>query len=330
MTLLSAPTYYQEAFPIAPAASSDWPARGARLSVLTYNIKGLPWPVADDRSSAISAIGQRLRLMRSRGIQPHIVLLQEAFMGQAKQLARVAGYDFVALGPTAAGPDVQSPLGRKFDADAQWVKGERSGSLVDSGLMVLSDYPVTRTRRYAFPEGACAGYDCLAAKGVLVAWLDVPGAAGPVAVVDTHLNSRHSTHVRSARADTAYAWQVSALRHFLAREVSPDTPVIFGGDFNIGNVSSRRSAISAAPLLGAAQVDGLAESYAEGHVPTASIAEAQQILSRNKDRIISRSGKDIELSPFRSWVPFKLSTTDHPMSDHAGFVVDYHFAKLRS
>src|SRR3569833_3219358 len=73
------------------------------LSVLTYNVHGLPWPIASDRDSALEAIGGRLRLLRARGEQPHIVLLQEAFTDAAKRIAAQSGYPYAALGPPERG-----------------------------------------------------------------------------------------------------------------------------------------------------------------------------------------------------------------------------------
>lgn len=249
------------------------------------------------------------------------MLVQEAFTDEAKKLAKVAGYDFVATGPSAASDAVQPPLGMKFDGAARWAKGERTGSLADSGLLVLSDYPIVKTLRFAFPEGACAGFDCLAAKGVLVAWIAVPGAREPIAFVNTHLNSRRAAHVPKARSDTAYAWQISAVRNFLMREISPNAAVIIGGDLNIGKSPNRRAAYSALPLLGPRQIDGLSSAK----IMRVSTPEAEHIAVLNKDKIISRSGKNMTLTPVRAWVLFEKSTIDEPLSDHAGFVVNYRF-----
>jgi len=323
LTLLSAPTTSQQPFTITPPTLAAWPSERAGLSVMTYNIKGLPWPIARGRPRALDAIGQRLRLMRQREVQPDVVLLQEAFSDDAKRIAEIAGYDFVARGPSASRVQPLPPLGEGFAGDARWIKGERSGNVVDSGLLILSDFPIVKSRRYAFPRGACAGYDCLASKGVLAAWIKLPSLRSPIAVVDTHLNSRHSTHVAPARADAAYAWQVGAVHRFLKRAIPLETPVIFGGDFNIGDVDRRMQAFDATPLLGSHQTDDLrAVSRSEAVVP-GDKEEALQIVERNKDRIFSRGGPDIALEPQRAWVPFAEEPSGGAMSDHFGFVIDY-------
>jgi endonuclease/exonuclease/phosphatase family metal-dependent hydrolase len=299
---------------------SAWPVPAAGLSIMSYNIKGLPWPIAFGREEAISEIGRRLAAMRFGNVQPHIVLLQEAFGEDANKLGKAAGYRFVVTGPQVSGSQGPRPLGRVFAEGAQWLKGEESGSLIDSGLAILSDYPVVKIERYAFPEGACAGYDCLAAKGVLVAWIEVPGASEPIAVVDTHLNSRRATRVSRERADRAYTWQVGAVRSFLSRVLPSGAPVIIGGDFNTGKVPARAAAVSK-PLIEGSHIDGLRTVLTEGGVLPDSLGEAQRIVDRNKDKILIRDSVRVALRPERGWVPFPVTSAE-PLSDHAGFVID--------
>jgi endonuclease/exonuclease/phosphatase family metal-dependent hydrolase len=314
--------------PAAPSTSYDlelnkstWPAPAAAISIMSYNIKGLPWPIAFGREEAISAIGRRLGAMRPLGAQPRVVLLQEAFGDTARTLGRAAGYRHVVTGPQVSRTHVSRPLGQVFAEGAQWIKGEESGSLIDSGLAILSDYPVIKVARFAFPEGACAGYDCLAAKGVLVAWIDVPGASEPIAIVDVHLNSRRAARVATERADRAYTWQVAAVRKFLSSVLPTGAPVIFGGDLNTGRAPARVAAV-AQPMIDGAQIDGLGTVLAKGAVARGAQNEAQRIVDRNKDKILFRDGTNLRLRAERAWVPFP-SASPEPLSDHAGFVIDF-------
>jgi len=324
-TLLGAPVVSSPSYDVDLAHQSTWPAPAGALSIMSYNIKGLPWPIAGGREEAISAIGRRLAAMRSDNVQPHVVLLQEAFGDRANALGEAAGYRYVVTGPQFSRSHEPQPLGQAFAEGAQWIKGEESGSLIDSGLAILSDYPVIRIERYAFPEGACAGYDCLAAKGVLVAWIDVPGAGEPITVVDTHLNSRRATHVPTQRADRAYAWQVAAVRQFLSRVLPSSTPVVFGGDFNTGKAPTRIAAVSQ-PLIAGAQIDGLRTVLNKGGVIIGSQHEAQWIVERNKDKILFRDGVRVALRPERAWVPFPM-ISQAPLSDHTGFVIYFSFER---
>jgi endonuclease/exonuclease/phosphatase family metal-dependent hydrolase len=319
--LLEAPTVPPRPVENSVRLTESWPAPVGDLSVMTYNIKDLPWPVASGRTAAVEAIGRRLAAMRAKGVQPDVVLLQEAFGDEARAIGRVAGYAHTIAGPSRAGRVATPPLGPKYADAAQFLKGETSGSVLNGGLVILSDLPISRIERHAFPEGACAGFDCLAAKGALIAWARIPGASQPVVIVDTHLNSRHSTHVPAARADAAYRWQVAALRQWLNRRIAPGTPVIIGGDFNTGRVAARLASFSR-PLLGKREQENVAALMDKGAFWSSSKSEIQGLVERNKDKILSRDGAQTRLIAERTWVPFGL-TERQPLSDHAGVVVDF-------
>ena len=78
--------------------------------------------------------------------------------------------------------------------------------MVGSGLQILSDYPILRVRRMAFPAFACAGYDCLANKGALLVTVRLPGAA---------VAGRHRHHPSQQPA------QLGRRRRALALRLSP-------------------------------------------------------------------------------------------------------------
>src|SRR5204862_8341823 len=62
------------------------PIRPVTLSVMTYNVEGLPWPVRRGRGSQLKAIGEQLAALRARGLQPDVVLLQEGFRSEVADL----------------------------------------------------------------------------------------------------------------------------------------------------------------------------------------------------------------------------------------------------
>lgn len=295
------------------------------LSVMTYNVEGLPWPVALGRPAALAEIGQRFAALRQRGMQPHVVLLQEAFISQAKAIGAAGGYRYFAAGPQAsdAADAPTASLGTGFRAQAQWRKGEDAGKWVDSGLAILSDYPIVSTAKMAFPRDACAGYDCLAAKGVLLARIDVPGVRNPVVVVDTHLNSRGASGVSTDRANIAFAWQTGAVRRFVSTRIGAGTDVILGGDFNIGHDPVR--------LADAAQDGGLLAGANEAVATMVRRAQdgggmsidLAAVRDRAKDKEYFRPARGSQLQLRDVTIPFGIRARGFGLSDHLGFIADY-------
>lgn len=296
------------------------------LSVLTYNVKGLPWPVALGRDAALDQIALRLRIMRQRGRAPHVIVLQEAFTPEAQEIGKAAGYRYAASGMAAnetAAP-AMSHADNAFAADASWLKGETEGKYVGSGLMILSDYPIVAVRRMAFPAFACAGFDCLANKGALLVRLDIPGAPTPVEVVTTHLNSRKASHVPDERSIFAYRRQVEELTGFVRRQHDPRFPLIVAGDFNVGSALPRRSA-----LLEAANAQWVPNAPVRNALSTFQqqggtlIADAAYSLERARDWQFYSDGTAQKLTLTGIDVPFGHEPSGEMLSDHVGYVARF-------
>ena len=229
----------------APSASAPVPATGPdhplELSVLTYNVRGLPWPVARGRGQALREIGRELGDMRQAHRQPDIVLIQEGFRGAAHDLIRESGYRYWAAGPRRGDRMAGTP---PDGADAYpRVKyrqhGEGWGKAASAGLYVLSDYPILSTA--SRPYGYCAGWDCLANKGVMLVHIAAPGLPQGIDVVNTHLNSRRAAKVPIARSLAAYDLQTEEMNDFIRGQRTPATPLLVGGDFNVMHAPERYS-----------------------------------------------------------------------------------------
>lgn len=312
--------------PIALASAAALPAFDGTLSILTYNVEGLPWPIARGRSEKLEAIADRLRQMRAQGTAPQIVALQEAFTDEAQAIGAVAGYRYVVSGPAAdvvGAPAVTAP-DQAFAAAARWWKGETAGKLVGSGLMILSDYSIAKTRRMVFPAYACAGFDCLANKGALMVSIELPGLAHPIDIFTTHLNSRHASGVSVARADYAYLRQVATLSAFVREAHDPLNALIAAGDFNVGPHATRRG-----PLLADARSswnaagavhDALNEARLVGmRLPT----DAAFTLRRGRDWQFFAPGRNMMLDLTAIDVPFGHDAAGDMMSDHVGYVARF-------
>jgi len=308
------------AVPPATPIVAGTPSRDV-LSVLTYNVHGLPWPFAVGRPAALRQIAARLASMRAEGAAPEIVVMQEAFTGAAVRIGREAGYRYVVQGPDArqrdADPDGATDAA--FLAKARWNRGETEGPLLDSGLVILSDYPIVATETVAYPRDACAGYDCLANKGAVLARVAVPGLPAPVDIVTTHLNCRERTGVSVARADTAYRRELATLAGFIARAHDPQLPMIVAGDFNVGKSMSRRAAVAAA-------IEGLgAQPALATMVGDHAMLPADALLSwrKNKDLQLAVSSPATRVSVQAIATPFGHDIGGTMLSDHVGYIASY-------
>ena len=298
------------------------------LSVLTFNIKGLPWPVALGRASALSAIAQRLATMRRRGNAPQIVVLQETFTADARAIGTAAGYRYVIDGPAAA--DVigtaQNARDRAFALGARWWRGETEGKFVGSGLQILSDYPVTAAHKRAFPAFACAGFDCLANKGALLVTVSIPGA-GPIDVLTTHLNSRHASRANDERSLYAYDLQIAALSKFVKDVHDPRLPLIAAGDFNVGSASLRRVSLLASVRGWSASPVGNALSAYRAN-GGALRGDAAYSFRRARDWQFFASGVNDSLKLSRIAVPFGHDPAGKMLSDHVGYVAQFQLRRF--
>ena len=209
------------------------------LSVLTYNVTGLPWFVRSGREAALRRITAGLRQLAEQGRAPDLLLLQEAFTPTAGRIGIRAGYPNWVRGPRARDDSsLDAPaLDPAFLGGRSFWKGERAGKLLPSGLYLYSVYPVLDLQMTPFGANSCAGYDCLANKGVMLAVIAIPGVPTPIQVLNTHLNSRGASGVDKSRSLYAHNRQIDEIKLFLDRHLRPDWPFIYGGDFN-----TRRSA----------------------------------------------------------------------------------------
>ncbi|WP_098104359.1 endonuclease/exonuclease/phosphatase family protein [Novosphingobium sp. PC22D] len=313
--------------PTAPnltvALGKGAPRASGEFDVLTYNVKGMPWPLAQGRPAALGAIAGRLARMRAERRQPQVVLLQEAFTPEAKAIGRLAGYRYVVEGAYVRGAPGDGEM-----AGRSWRLGETVPAMLDSGLIVLSDYPVRRVSRAAFPAAACAGYDCLAAKGVLVVELELPGGR-TLAVATTHFNSRGASAAPRSRTADAYARQSRFLADYLARVRESGMPLVLAGDFNRGDRPARIAMLSRAlGTLGGhdAPRDALTQSVANdasGHVRS---RDAAWIRKRGRDLQYALDGETLKVRPVGVQIPFGTEPDGTMLSDHMGYTVRYRIA----
>lgn len=284
--------------------------------MLTYNVKGLPWPLAMGRPQALADIAGQLKAMRRAGRQPHLVALQEAFVPEAKAIGRAAGYRYIVFGPSEMeAPAPMTAADRAFGEQASYLAGELSGKQADSGLAIFSDYPIVAVRRIAYP--VCAGFDCLANKGLLAASVAVPGSAAPVVFVNTHLNANTASGVSKARALYAFQRQIDILGRFVSDQARAGSAVMIAGDFNVGHNPARRAYFAAHMLSDVAA----ARSVCDGIAPCSAPVLAS--LEHGKDWLLFRPSAQMAITPLGLSAPVGFGEGGEMLSDHIGLAVNY-------
>ncbi|TAJ69855.1 MAG: endonuclease [Phenylobacterium sp.] len=295
-------------------ASTEPPVGTAEISVLTYNIRGLPWPLALGRGKALREIGRELAVLRREGRQPDVVLIQEGFRDEVAWLFQESGYRYWARGPERS---ERTKFAGGVLAARDLFRGEGVGKLMGGGLHVLSDAPIVDVRSAAYNN--CAGLDCLANKGAMLVRLAPQGLPTTIDVVNTHMNSRKASMAPRSRTLPAHNGQVRELQAFLQASREAGAPLLLGGDFNIRNSPTRY------------YFDALERPYTvvgefcsqpdSGCGAGASDATPEPWL-RSQDLQAFSPGA-VRVRPIRSETMFSLDDPKRRFSDHDGYLVRY-------
>jgi endonuclease/exonuclease/phosphatase family metal-dependent hydrolase len=291
------------------------------LSVLIYNVEGLPWPARSNRAERLDEIARQLGAMRARGEAPDVVLLQEAFTPRAARIPIEAGYPNFVRGPRRTERLERIPEERpRLPGRRSFRHGERFGTFLSSGLAAASDYPILDAWSEPFHRRECAGYDCLANKGAMLVRLWVPGVPAPVDIFNTHMNSRRSTGVPEERSLAAHRLQTDRSAEFIERVRDPANPLIFGGDFNMAQ----------APLRAEHFFDR--KPYAIVHHYCLAVSRSCEIKMSwdgdepwmdTQDLQGFDDGAAVRVRPIRIEAMFDEPWQGAPLADHDGLLVTY-------
>ena len=321
---------------------SDQGVFSTEISVLTYNIAGLPWPIACgkksrqtdasgkripiacDRAEAIAAIGDMFETLRQQGKEPDIVFLQEAFIAASEEIVQRGGYTNWVTGPGREdlGPEYSDRASKTF-LDARSMKsGEKSGKRLSSGLLIASNFSITESINAAFNQWECAGFDCLANKGVAMARIAIPGVPGDLEVITTHYNSKGASGVSLNRSLEAHKLQVASTGEFLERTADYTLPAIWGGDLNMRHSDERLD-----NFINRAG-DGLNEvsSYCVENPDRCDIEidwQSDTPWYDSQDLQGWASGNQVMVEPVRVEQAFNNPVNGKMPSDHNGFLVTY-------
>ncbi len=102
---------------------------------------------------------------------------------------------------------------------------DRSGSVEDGGVLIVSRYPIDSESQIAF--NACDAEDCMSAKGVIYAKINKGG--NPYHIFGSHTQAWTSAENQATRLS-----QFQQMRDFIdSRNISTSEPVIIAGDLNV-------------------------------------------------------------------------------------------------
>lgn len=226
------------AAPLPTVQSPDGRFRSATIRVLTYNIEGLGFPARSGRATELRQIGEHLSAMQKAGTGPDIVLFQEMFSTAAKKAVASSGYPAIESGPRRTTRAFESTR-EKLPGKSKVKRGEIGIHFTGSGLAIASRFPIIETDVRAYGKRSCAGLDCLANKGIMLARIAIPGLPSPIDVYNTHMNSRGASKAPHDRNLAAHDRQALEASEFIDSTHNDAFPVIFGGDFNMRHSEPR-------------------------------------------------------------------------------------------
>ena len=289
------------------------------LRVLTYNIEGLGFPARKGRAPELRQIGTMLSAMRAAGTGPDIVLFQEMFSGAAKKAVAGTGYPAIAPGPRRSTRPFESTR-EKLPGKSKLKRGEIGVRFTGSGLAIASLYPIMATDLRAYGARSCAGLDCLANKGIMLARIVIPGVPTPVDVYNTHMNSRGASKTPESRNRAAHDRQALEASEFIDNTHDDNYPVIFGGDFNMRRSEprwenfSRYQSLSLVHRVCIDRSSGCEVKMSwDGDAPWMDTQDLQFFWA----------GSAVTIRPIRVEALFDGSPESPQLSDHDGFMVTY-------
>lgn len=256
---------------------------------VSYNIWGLPKPLLQ-KKERLPKIAQY-----APSLGADVIGFQETFTKDARILAKIADYPYIAWGNPVKGPKISD------------------------GLLIISKWPIIESSYRSFK--GCKGTDCLSKKGVLHARLRVDGI-GEVDVFNTHLNAAGDDELR--------AYQVQQMYEFIW-EKSQNRPIIAMGDFNFTPDSipyhemvlmadmrdSHREYADAHPELDSYTRDGFTSD------PRINPNNPRKNKPKRIDFIFFKDMPSQPLEIERSRLVFNAPVNGMFLSDHLGVMIDF-------
>ncbi len=254
-----------------------------------------------------------LDLLHQENELPDVLLLQEAFASDIPimdnspllYLLKNSPYPYFVQGPQARVKNV---------AEAAFAYLFHIPGIVDSGLVILSKYPIRRRGRKAFFK--CRGTDCLANKGILYAQIQLPGVEHTIDIFNTHYQA-------GSAYDAVKIQQNSDSEDYVRRVRSEKYSFmqVYGGDFNFRNSADSFSDFIEKSRMSHAGI--LCDEIGSRVCRWGSNNPREWILGSLLDhQFISRTSTDVLIYPkYMEYGHFKYRKKT--LSDHPYLQVDY-------
>lgn len=303
-------------------ARNDAGSAAVTLRVLSYNINDMPRLFGGRRSARLDYIGQDLARRRAEGTAPHVVLLQEAFTRRGERLVELAGYPHVRKGPGRHDRAEPARLSRRiYSSHIRVPRREPRGVLTNSGLYVLSEYPIIEHNVEMFGEDACTGFDCLANKAVLHVRIEVPGLDEPLDLLTAHMQANISSESSPKRRLAVHWQQTGIIRNFLKRVLNGSRrEAILAGDFNLRAPIERYDHF--VQEIGALNLGLICVQDPDGCVIGRGTTP-QELWRYTNDYHFKIEGPNLSITPLHMVRNYDQRLDGRPLSDHLGFEAVY-------
>jgi endonuclease/exonuclease/phosphatase family metal-dependent hydrolase len=286
-------------------------AESVELKVMSYNINGLPWPLKKNKKPLFMEIARLINLQKKDGTAPDVILIQEGFRPETKDMIAALDYPYVFKGPKDSD---KNPLDNN--------KNESRGAVISGGLWILSQFPILKSDKIPFGASRCTGFDCYANKGIAYVQIQVPGV-GPVDILSTHMNSNKASGSSPDKVYAIQRKQIEVAKYFFDKVTSSRVPVIFAGDFNIKTTSPTYADLSkSVPLYNT----GL---FCEAYGYFCKIGEDTLPIDLHEchDQHFYRESDSFRVNPVYAAKSMRQKLGDRSLSDHLAYVVQYRFDK---
>jgi hypothetical protein len=188
--------------------------------------------------------------------------------------------------------------------------------------VIASNFPITESFNVPFNQWECAGFDCLANKGVAMARIAIPGVPDVLEVVTTHYNSKGASGVSLDRSLEAHELQVATTGDFLEQTADFSLPAIWGGDLNMRHSDERITNF----IERAGDDLNEVSSYCVENPDRCDIKmdwQSDTPWFDSQDLQGWASGKNVKVEPIRVEQAFNQPVNGELPSDHNGFLVTY-------